>query len=130
MPTSTTEICRLERRERELARAAEALESRRTSLAAVWAEYEERRRVLEQRARELDEERRSLRSAQEELLAARAVLELRTGGPGVREATPQAREAETVEPVPARPAPPVAAGGAADDRLWWTKVLGRPLEAA
>lgn len=131
----------LECREGAIARVVDAVEAQRRQLVMVREEYEERRKALDVRGNELAQDRLHLRAAQAELNAAHADLEERERSLAEREEPRRATVdgstlVEQPGPVtPARPpAPPrrPAASGPIepDDRAWWAKQLGRPLEAA
>jgi len=98
-------IAMLERREREVEQMREALDAQRDRLDDVRAEYESRREVLRRRTSELEAERDRLRRELARLQAAELVRE-------------QAVAEESSQPL-------VEVGPD-----WWSKQLGKPLEAA
>ena len=99
----------LERREREVEQMRDALEAQRARLDEVRAEYESRREVMRKRTVELEAERDRLR---QELARAQAEGMVR-------------EEPELFGELGAAAAPTVEVGPD-----WWSKQLGRPLEAA
>jgi len=94
------------RRERELEQMLEAVDAQRGRLEAVRLEYESR-------MREVEAERDRLRDEQARLVTASLELEERERAAAAQEAANEAAPAER---------PP--------DAEWWSKQLGRPLEAA
>jgi len=101
------------RRERELEQMLEAVDAQRGRLEAVRLEYESRREALAERMREVEAERDRLRDEQARLVTASLELEERERAAAAQEAANEAAPAER---------PP--------DAEWWSKQLGRPLEAA
>jgi peptidoglycan hydrolase CwlO-like protein len=95
----------LDRRDRELERVLEAVETQRARLDEVVAEYESRRETLKLRTHEVEAERDRLRQEQARLVAASM------GGDEMTEDAPPPKKVEV----------------GAD---WWSKQLGTPLEAA
>jgi chromosome segregation ATPase len=126
----------LERRERELDQAVEAVDSQRKRLESVRAEYESRRDALTERAREVEAERNRLRVEQARLVTESFALEERERA--VPAAGAEATSADTAMP------PVTVAAKATEDAFsdpkpapprsrideWWAKQLGSPLEAA
>ena len=141
-------LAEVERRERELHMAVEAVESQRERLVETRREYEARRDALGERSREVEAERDRLRDEQAQLVCASLALEdrERPAKVEVHEAAPPA-SAPAVPAVEREAAPtPTAAPSHAkaleeharamraatvpEDTGWWTKQLGSPLEAA
>jgi chromosome segregation ATPase len=116
-------LSEVDRRDRELEQAVDAVEAQRARLESVRAEYEERRDALVARTREVEAERNRLREERAQLVCASLDLEdrERSAGLGVPPAAPASITPHAVEP--ARPQEP-------SDADWWSKQLGSPLEAA
>jgi hypothetical protein len=113
-------LAEVERRDRELEKAVDAVEAQRDRLESVRCEYEERRDALVERTREVEAERNRLREERAQLVCASLDLEdrERSAGLGGPPAAPP-----SLVPEPARPQLP-------SDADWWSKQLGSPLEAA
>jgi len=137
-------LAEVERRERELVAAVEAVESQRERLESVRAEYESRREALAERTREVESERDRLRDEQAHLVCASLELEERElavvlgSRPSAPVLVPEPEVEAVVEalaPVEVREEADVVVHASIsqepqNDTEWWSKQLGSPLEAA
>jgi hypothetical protein len=117
------QLAEVERRERELEKAVDAVEAQRDRLESIRGEYEERRDALVQRTREVEAERNRLREERAQLVCASLDLEDRERSAGL--GGPPAAPASLVAPIAVPAAPQLPS-----DADWWSKQLGSPLEAA
>ena len=128
-------LAEVDRREREMQMALEAVGAQRERLEEVRGEYELRRDALAARTREVERERNRLRDEQAQLVCASLELEEaeQSVAVTVRSAAPASVRAVEHEPEPvAAPVQenPVPENQERSDVDWWSRQLGSPLEAA
>ena len=109
----------LRRRERDLEALLGAVDAQRERLESVRAEYESRRVALAERTREVEAERDRLREERARQVTASFELDER-----------ERAAAALVVAAAAAGESPIEAPTPAPDAEWWSKQLGRPLEAA